>query len=85
MATDIEKSSSARVRSSSNWTGSRGAKWRDTATKVQYPPATPALGPYCTALKYADIDNDGAGELVCLGGNGQYGSPLSSMSSMRRP
>jgi len=36
---------------------------------------TPALGPYCTALKYADIDNDGAGELVCLGGNGQYGSP----------
>jgi hypothetical protein len=34
-----------------------------------------ALGPYCSALKYADIDHDGAGELVCLGSNGSYGSP----------
>lgn len=36
---------------------------------------TAPLGPYCTALKYADIDNDGAGELVCLGSNGLYGAP----------
>jgi hypothetical protein len=36
---------------------------------------SPATGPFCTALKYADIDNDGAGELVCLGNNGIYGSP----------
>jgi hypothetical protein len=36
---------------------------------------TAATGPYCTALKYADIDNDGIGELVCLGGSGGYGSP----------
>jgi hypothetical protein len=36
---------------------------------------TPALGPYCTALKYADIDNDGKGELVCLGSSGLYGAP----------
>ncbi|MES1190123.1 MAG: FG-GAP-like repeat-containing protein [Steroidobacter sp.] len=27
---------------------------------------TPA-GPYCTALRYADIDNDGKGDLICLG------------------
>jgi hypothetical protein len=32
-------------------------------------------GVYCTALKYADIDNDGAGELVCLGSNGLYLAP----------
>jgi PKD domain/FG-GAP-like repeat len=36
--------------------------------------ATAPLGPYCTALKYADIDNDGAGELVCLGSSGGYGA-----------
>jgi hypothetical protein len=36
---------------------------------------TPALGPYCTALKYGDIDNDGVGELVCLGSSGVYGAP----------
>jgi hypothetical protein len=36
---------------------------------------TAALGPYCTALKYGDIDNDGVGELVCLGSNGVYGAP----------
>jgi hypothetical protein len=36
---------------------------------------TGATGPYCTALKYADIDNDGVGELVCLGASGGYGAP----------
>ena len=35
---------------------------------------TPA-GPYCVALRYADIDNDGKGELVCLGlDSSSYGS-----------
>ena len=36
---------------------------------------TPPVGPYCTALKYGDIDNDGAGELVCLGSSGLYLAP----------
>jgi PKD domain/FG-GAP-like repeat/FG-GAP repeat len=35
---------------------------------------TPA-GPYCIALRYADIDNDGKGELICLAQDTQlYGS-----------
>ena len=34
-----------------------------------------ALGPYCSALKYADIDGDGAGELVCLGSSGEFQAP----------
>jgi hypothetical protein len=36
--------------------------------------ATPA-GPYCIGLRYADIDNDGKGELICLAQDTQlYGS-----------
>ena len=35
---------------------------------------TPA-GPYCIGLRYADIDNDGKGELICLAQDSQfYGS-----------
>ncbi len=34
--------------------------------------STPA-GPYCSALRYADLDNDGKAELVCLGGDSSGG------------
>lgn len=33
--------------------------------------STAQAGPYCTALRYADIDADGKGELVCLGTDAQ--------------
>jgi hypothetical protein len=36
---------------------------------------TAPFGPYCTSLKYGDIDNDGVGELVCLGNDGGNGDP----------
>lgn len=32
-------------------------------------------GPHCAALRFADIDNDGKGELVCLGMDAPYSYP----------
>jgi hypothetical protein len=48
------------------------ARYGDQGSTVA---GTLPLGPYCTALKYGDIDNDGAGELVCLGSSGLYLAP----------
>ncbi len=36
----------------------------------------PALGPYCRSLRYADIDNDGKVEIVCLGASALYQAPV---------
>jgi hypothetical protein len=35
-------------------------------------------GPFCTNVKVADVDNDGALELVCLGADAQYGYPATA-------
>jgi hypothetical protein len=48
------------------------ARYGDQGSTVA---GTSPLGPYCTALRYGDIDNDGVGELVCLGSSGLYLAP----------
>lgn len=44
-----------------------GATRRETGRFGTMGSGLSPAGPYCTALRYADIDNDGKGELVCLG------------------
>ena len=44
-----------------------GVTRRETGRFGSAGTGTTVAGPYCTALRYADIDNDGKGELVCLG------------------